>query len=66
MSKAAVRNLVQSAARDLAGTGVHVAMVTIAGVVGSDGFAPEAIAERFWTLHEQPRDAWDIEITHEG
>jgi NADP-dependent 3-hydroxy acid dehydrogenase YdfG len=62
LAKAAVRNLVEVAARDLEGTGVHVATVTIRGVVGSPGFEPEAIAERFWALHEQPPGAWDTEV----
>ena len=62
LAKAAVRNLVQVAARDLEGTGVHVATVTIRGIVGSAGLEPEAIAERFWALHEQPRGSWDTEV----
>ena len=63
MGKAAVRNLVLAAARDLADTGIHVATVTIMGVVGSPGFAPPDIAERFWDLHTQPRGTWDTELT---
>jgi NAD(P)-dependent dehydrogenase (short-subunit alcohol dehydrogenase family) len=61
MSKAAVRNLALAAARDLADTGVHVATVTINGVVGSPGYAPDDIAEQFWELHRQPRGTWESE-----
>ena len=63
MSKAAVRNLVLAAARDLADTGVHVGTVTIMGVVGAPGLDPADIAERFWDLHTQPRGSWDTEVT---
>ncbi|CAB4947084.1 unannotated protein [freshwater metagenome] len=66
MSKAAVRNLVQAAARDLADTGVHVATVTINGVLGAPGFAPDDIAEHFWTLHVQSRDDRQSEIIFQG
>jgi NADP-dependent 3-hydroxy acid dehydrogenase YdfG len=66
MSKAAVRNLVQAAARDLEGTGVHVATVTIRGIVGRPGFEPDAIAERFWELHQQGRDDRATEIFVDG
>ena len=62
MGKAAVRNLVQAAARDLSGTGIHVATVTIMGLVGAPGFEPATIAERFWTLHTQPRGSWETEV----
>jgi len=66
MSKAAVRNLVQAAARDLEGTGVHVATVTIRGIVGTPGFEPDTVAERFWELHQQGRDDRATEIFVDG
>jgi len=66
MSKAAVRNLVQAAARDLAETGVHVATVTINGVLGAPGFAPDDIAEHFWNLHLQARETREVEIIYQG
>ncbi len=62
MAKAAVRNLVQVLARDLEGTGVRAATVTIRGIVGAPGFDPDDIAERFWTLHALPPGAGDVEV----
>lgn len=62
MAKAAVRNLVQAAARDLAGTGVHIGMVTIMGVVGAPGFDPDDIAARFVQMHRQEPGQRDTEI----
>lgn len=66
LAKTAVRAFVLAAAKDLRGTGVHVATVTIAGVLGTPGFEPDAVAERFWELHTQPPDAWDAELVHRG
>ncbi|MDA8435514.1 MAG: SDR family NAD(P)-dependent oxidoreductase [Actinomycetales bacterium] len=66
LAKTAVRAFVLAAAKDLSGTGVHVATVTVAGVLGTPGFGPDAVAERFWELHEQPRGSWDAEVVHRG
>ncbi len=66
LAKTAVRAFVLAAAKDLSGTGVHVATVTVAGVLGTPGFGPDAVAERFWDLHEQPRGSWDAEVVHRG
>jgi hypothetical protein len=45
---------------------VHVATVTIDGVLGGPGFEPDTVAERFWELAHQPRDEWTAEIVHRG
>ena len=66
LAKTAVRAFVLAAAADLDGHGVHVATVTVAGVLGRPGYEPEAVAERFWELHAQPPGAWDAEIVHRG
>jgi len=62
MSKAAVRNLVQVLARDLEGTGVRAGTVTIRGIVGTPGFDPDDIAERFWMLHTQAPASGEVEV----
>jgi short-subunit dehydrogenase len=61
--KAALRNLAFSLHQELAPAGIHAATVTIGGVVGSNPrFAPDAIAEAYWTLHAQPPGSFEREI----
>ncbi len=67
MQKAALRNYVLALADEVGPLGLHAATVTIQGVVGaSPAFAPEALAEHYWTLHTQPRDAWQTELLATG
>ena len=77
--KAALRALAQSAAREFASQGIHVAHVIIDGAIdgdrinsflpglkgerGADGLLdPDAIAENYWSLFQQPRSAWTHEL----
>lgn len=75
VGKFGLRALGQSMAREFGERGVHVAHVVIDGQIDSErargwapnrpshGFlAPEAIAETYWQLHEQPSNAWTLEI----
>jgi NAD(P)-dependent dehydrogenase (short-subunit alcohol dehydrogenase family) len=71
MGKFALRGLAQSAARELHPKGVHVAHVVIDGGIrsarrpetGKDTLLdPDAIAETYWQLIQQPRSAWSWEI----
>jgi NAD(P)-dependent dehydrogenase (short-subunit alcohol dehydrogenase family) len=66
LAKAAARAFVLAAARDLEGTGVHVATVTIDGMLGGPGFEPDAVAERFWELAHEDPGAWSAEVVHRG
>ena len=65
LGKAGVRALVSMLAEEYGPSGVHVATVTVAGPVapGTD-FDPDDIAEHYWRLHAQPRDAWETEVVH--
>jgi NAD(P)-dependent dehydrogenase (short-subunit alcohol dehydrogenase family) len=55
IGKAGIRNLAFSLAKELESEGIHVATVTIGGVVkAGTAFDPAAIAEEFWKLHVQP------------
>ncbi|MFD8164403.1 SDR family NAD(P)-dependent oxidoreductase [Streptomyces malaysiensis] len=67
LGKAGVRTLVELLDMEYAPSGVHVATVTVAGPVapGTD-FDPDAIANHYWHLHTQPRDAWQREVLHTG
>jgi NAD(P)-dependent dehydrogenase (short-subunit alcohol dehydrogenase family) len=73
--KFALRGLAQSMARELGPKGVHVAHIIIDGQIyaeryehllaerGSDSLLqPDAIADVYFNLHEQPRSAWAHEM----
>jgi NAD(P)-dependent dehydrogenase (short-subunit alcohol dehydrogenase family) len=75
--KFGLRALAQSAAREFAPQGIHVAHTIIDGQIlsearggrysegerGADALLkPEAIAEAYWFLHQQPRSAWTHEM----
>ncbi len=65
--KAALRNLTFALAKELEPDDVHVGTVTIAGTVAEGTpFDPALIAERFWALHNEPRDAWTVEHVYRG
>lgn len=73
MGKFALRGLAQSMARELSPLGIHVAHVVIDGAIRAPGVAPDpakpdaqlepdAIAETYFYLAQQPRSAWSWEI----
>lgn len=73
MGKFALRGLAQSIARELAPKGIHVAHFVIDGGVRSASRAepadrpdsmldPDAIAQSYWQVLQQPRNAWSWEI----
>ncbi|MGH8774248.1 MAG: SDR family NAD(P)-dependent oxidoreductase [Jiangellaceae bacterium] len=69
VQKAAVRNLALSFAAELHGDGIHVAIVTINGVLDKPGFERDRIAAEYVRLHKatdsQP-DTWHPELTWTG
>ncbi len=73
MGKFALRGLAQSAARELAPQGIHVAHVVIDGGVRSatrpdpadrpdSTLDPDGVAETYLSLLRQPRNAWSVEV----
>jgi NAD(P)-dependent dehydrogenase (short-subunit alcohol dehydrogenase family) len=67
LGKAGVRALVALLDKEYGPSGVHVATVTVAGVVAPDtAFDPDDIAEHYWRLHTQPRHRWEREVVHSG
>lgn len=73
MGKFALRGLAQSAARELAPQGIHVAHFVIDGGVRSEGrtdpaerpdstLDPDAIAQSYLDVLRQPRSAWSWEL----
>ena len=43
---------------------IHVATVTVAGFVSPGSKDAEAVAERFWQLHDEPRETWSLETVY--
>ncbi|SRR5579884_1584983 len=74
-AKFAVRGLADSLARELWPKGIHVAHIVVDGVIDTprvrEGYRPgpdepllnpDAMAEAYWNLAQQPRGAWTLEI----
>ena len=63
MGKAALRQLALCLAEELAPEGLNVATVTVAGYIQRNApFNPGRIAECFWELYSEPREAWRSEV----
>jgi NAD(P)-dependent dehydrogenase (short-subunit alcohol dehydrogenase family) len=70
MGKFALRGLAQSAARELGPKGIHVAHFLIDGGVrkgrdreaGDTTLTADAIAQSYWSVLQQPPDAWTLEM----
>lgn len=62
VGKAGIRSIAQSLAKELRPEGIHVATVTICGMIKpGTPFAAETVAERYWALHQQPPASWQVE-----
>jgi NAD(P)-dependent dehydrogenase (short-subunit alcohol dehydrogenase family) len=65
--KAALRGLGFALHEGLKPEGIHLAMVTIAGTVApGTAFDPDRIADSYWALHAESRDAWSAEVVFTG
>jgi NAD(P)-dependent dehydrogenase (short-subunit alcohol dehydrogenase family) len=59
LGKAALRSLALCLGAELAPAGIHAATVTVCGFVQpGTRFDPELIAQAFWDLYLQKKDAW--------
>ena len=68
-AKAAQRSLAQSFARQLGPEGIHVALLIVDGMIGTDEQAdgenalrPSDIADTVYHLATQPKSAWSFEV----
>lgn len=67
LGKAGVRALTEMLAQEYGPAGVHVATVTVCDAVApGTPYDPDLIAERYWRLHRQPREAWEHEVVFAG
>jgi short-subunit dehydrogenase len=66
LGKAALRNLVQAAAKIVEGTNVHIATLTIYGFIGGPDakYAADKIAEQYWGLFNQQHGEFEIEVAY--
>jgi NAD(P)-dependent dehydrogenase (short-subunit alcohol dehydrogenase family) len=65
VQKAAVRSLTHCLAQELRPAGIHVATVTVEGLIRPETFYdPDRIAEQFWELHTEPVAQWRAEIRY--
>lgn len=65
VQKAGVRSLALSLAQELAPAGIHVATVTVRGLISPGGYYdPERIAEVYWELHAEDRAGWRAEVDY--
>ncbi|TXR57167.1 SDR family NAD(P)-dependent oxidoreductase [Quadrisphaera setariae] len=67
LGKSALRAAVTVLHDQLAPEGVHVASVTVVGVIapGTD-LDPDLLAERYWQLHTEPVGAWSTDVVVRG
>ena len=66
IGKAAMRNLTVSLAQELKAEGIHVATVTINGMIEEGShFDPDRISDVYWRLYKQPAGKQEVEIIYE-
>lgn len=66
IGKAGIRALAYGLFESLKVKGVHVATVTVTAFVDPGSNAAEAVADRFWKLHNQQKGEWTVESTYIG
>jgi short-subunit dehydrogenase len=61
IGKAGIRALAHGLFEPFRAKGIHVATVTVAALVSPESKEAESVAEHFWHLYSQPKDAWIAE-----
>lgn len=64
VGKSALRAAVQALSEPLKAQGIHIASVIVCKVVPPESREAAEVAEEFWKLHAQPRDAWTTETVY--
>jgi short-subunit dehydrogenase len=61
IGKAGIRTLAISLFEPFRNKGIHIATVTVAALVSPESKEASSVAEHFWRLYNQPKDAWTAE-----
>jgi NAD(P)-dependent dehydrogenase (short-subunit alcohol dehydrogenase family) len=64
IGKAGIRGLALGLFESLAGSGIHIATVTVSSAVTPGSREVEAVAEHFWALHGEPKGKWTAEVKY--
>ncbi|MBN7807839.1 MULTISPECIES: SDR family NAD(P)-dependent oxidoreductase [Agrobacterium] len=64
VGKAGIRALALGLFEQMKADGIHLATVTVAGVVETGSRQVRDIAEHFWSLHSQAESDWTAEVTY--
>jgi NAD(P)-dependent dehydrogenase (short-subunit alcohol dehydrogenase family) len=62
IGKAGIRALALGLFEPFREKGIHVATVTVAAFVPPESTEAASVAEHFWQLYSQPKDAWTAEV----
>jgi hypothetical protein len=67
LGKVALRAVATMLARQLRGEDIHAGSLTIAGpIAAGTPFDPDSIADAYWAICNEERDAWHEEYRFEG
>lgn len=66
IGKAGIRALAHGLFESFKEKGIHVATVTVAAFVDPGSADAQAVADRFWQLHSEPKGSWTVEATYSG
>jgi len=67
LGKVTLRAVATMLARQLHGDDIHAGSLTIAGqIAAGTPFDPDSIADAYWAIHNEERDAWREEYRFEG
>ncbi|MBF7143276.1 MULTISPECIES: SDR family NAD(P)-dependent oxidoreductase [Pseudomonas] len=64
LGKAGIRALALGLFESAKDQGVHVATVTVCAFVKPGSIEAHGVADAFWSLHAQDKDAWGAELTY--
>jgi NAD(P)-dependent dehydrogenase (short-subunit alcohol dehydrogenase family) len=64
IGKAGIRALALGLFEQFREKGIHVATVTVCTLVSPGSKEAASVAEQFWQLYSQPKDAWTFEATY--
>lgn len=64
IGKAGIRALAHGLFEAFRDKGIHVATVTVCTLVSPGSKEATAVAEHFWQLYSQPKDAWTVEANY--